>query len=62
MLHITIYAWMIPALITIICFGYAIFIFDDGGSSIGAGIGNLFLLVPASFISMCAWIVYAIYK
>jgi hypothetical protein len=60
-INITIYGWMIPTSITIITFGYAIFIYDDG-PGLWQGIGNLLLLVPASFISMIAWIIYAIFK
>ena len=53
--------WWIPTIITAICVGYALFIHDDGGGMF-SGMGNVFLLVPALFISMISWIVYAIFK
>ena len=61
MLTLSIPAWAVPTIITVCCFVYAIFIHDDGPGYF-SGIGNLMLLAPASFISMLAWIVYAIFK
>jgi EamA domain-containing membrane protein RarD len=37
-------------IITIICFGYAIFVYDDGGGYF-SGLGNMLMLVPAGIIS-----------
>ncbi len=51
--------WLIPTIITVLSFGYAIFIHDDGGGYF-SGIGNLILMVPAGIISTIAWIIYAI--
>jgi len=61
MITIQFYGWMIPTVITIACFVYAIFIYDDGGGFMD-GLGNLIMCVPASIISMIAWIIYAICK
>lgn len=59
MITITFGSWLIPTIITVICCGYAIFIFDDG-DGYGAGLGNIILLVPALFISTLAWIIWGI--
>ena len=53
--------WWIPTIITIVCFGYAIFIHDDGGGMF-SGLGNIMLCAVAGSISTVAWIVYAILK
>jgi len=50
--------WVIPLLITIISFGYALFIHDDGGGYF-SGIGNIVLMAPAGIISTIAWMIYA---
>lgn len=50
----------IPIIITIICFTCATLYPDDKGYF--SGLSNLMLLIPASIISMIAWITYAIVK
>lgn len=55
-LTITYAWWWIPTLITVVGFIWALFIFDDGGGYL-AGIGTMFALVPALFISTVAWII-----
>lgn len=54
--------WLIPTLITIACYVYAIYIYDDGSSGYFSGIGNMFMLIPASIISLISWIIYAVFK
>jgi hypothetical protein len=61
MMNFSIYWWTIPTLITALCFGWAIFIYDDGGGMF-SGMGNMFMLIPASFISMVSWIICAVFK
>lgn len=61
MINLTFGAWWIPTLITIVCFGYAIFIHNDGDGWF-SGLGNMLLCVPAGIISTIAWIIYAIWK
>jgi len=61
MFNITIYGWMIPTIITIVCLVYALFIYNDGEGYL-SGIGNLFILIPALLISLVSWIIYAILK
>ena len=61
MFEITISWWMVPTTITILSFIYPIFIHDDGGG-FGAGIGNILMCIPALFISLISWIVYAVLK
>ena len=55
---VTIAWWMIPALITVLCIGYAA-IHDDGDGYL-SGLGNLILMVPALALSLVAWIIGAI--
>ena len=62
MLTITFPYWLIPTIITIVCYIYVIYIYDDDGTGYGRGIGNVFMLIPASIISLVSWIVYAIFK
>ncbi len=62
MLTITFPYWLIPTIITIGCYVYVLYIYDDGGTGYGSGIGNIFMLIPASIISLVTWIVYAIFK
>lgn len=57
---ITFGAWLIPTAITVITIAWATF-YDDGGGYLG-GLGNFLMLVPALFISMIAWIIYAACK
>ena len=59
-LTITFGAWVIPAVITLISIVWAMW--PDYGDGMLAGIGNVILLVPALFVSMLSWIVYAIFK
>jgi len=55
--------WLIPTIITIGCYVYAIYIYDDkSGSGFMSGIGNIFMLIPASIISLISWIIYAVFK
>jgi EamA domain-containing membrane protein RarD len=61
MIEIKFYGWLIPALITLFCFGYALFIHKDE-SGMMSGLGNILLLVPAGIFSTIAWIVYATLK
>jgi hypothetical protein len=61
MMTITITWWMLPTIITLVSFGYVLFIHDDGGGYL-SGLGNLLLLVPVSFVSMVAWIIAAFCK
>ena len=58
-MDISIPAWVIPVVITVISCGYAIFWHEDGGGFM-SGIGNIILLVPALFISMLSWIIWGI--
>jgi hypothetical protein len=53
--------WVIPLVITIISLFWAIYCVDDGGGFF-SGLGNILALVPALFISMIAWIIYAVLK
>ena len=63
MLTITFPYWLIPTIITIACYVYALYIYDDGSSGdYFRGMGNMFMLIPASIISLISWIVYAIFK
>ncbi len=61
MLTLTFPYWLIPTIITVVCYVYAIYIYDDGNGYL-SGVGNLFMLIPASIISLISWIVYAIFK
>jgi len=61
MLTLTFPYWLIPTIITVVCYVYAIYIYDDGGGYL-SGMGNVFMLIPASTISLISWIVYAIFK
>lgn len=54
--------WAIPAIVTIISIGWALFIYDDGSSGMLSGIGNIMMLIPALAISMISWIVFAFLK
>ena len=56
--------WLIPTIITIICYGYVIFIYDNNKYDSGylRGINVLLMLIPASIISLISWIIYAIFK
>jgi hypothetical protein len=56
---ITFGIWVIPTLITIGAIIWATFIVDSG-SGYGAGLPNVFALVPALAVSLVSWIVYAI--
>lgn len=61
MITISFGSWLIPTIITVIAYVYAIWIYDDGSShGYLSGIGNLFMLIPASFISMLAWMIWGI--
>lgn len=53
--------WIIPLTITILSVAWAIF-WVDGGNGYFSGLGNLLALIPALFVSMIAWIIYAIIK
>ena len=61
-ISITLGAWMIPTAITVCSIVYALCIYDDGSSGMFSGLGNIFMLIPAMFISMVSWIVYAVFK
>jgi len=54
---ITINSIFVPIIVTIILFGYSIFIHEDESSKYFSGIGNMLLLIPASIISMVCWII-----
>ena len=58
---ITFSAVWLPIFFTVVPILWAIF-FVKSGSGIGAGLGNALALVPALFISMLSWIVYAFFK
>ena len=58
---ITFSAVWLPIFFTVVPILWAIF-FVKSGSDIGAGLGNALALVPALFISMLSWIVYAYFK
>lgn len=53
-------SWLIPTIITIGAYVWAIWIYDDGTSGYLSGIGNMFMLIPASIISMLAWMIWGI--
>lgn len=53
--------WCIPATITLAGLVWALFLVDHG-DGIGAGMNNLFALVPVSIISAIAWAVAAFLK
>jgi len=53
--------WLIPTIITIVCYVYALYIYDDN-TEYGRGMDNLLMLIPAFIISLISWIVYAIFK
>lgn len=60
-MEVSIPRWMIPAAITVLSCGYAVFIHrDDPGY--GCGLGNIMLLVPVLVVSMITWIIYAVIK
>jgi len=63
MLTLTFPYWLIPTIITIACYVYALYIYDDksGGGHL-SGIANVFMLIPASIISLVSWIIYAVFK
>ena len=48
--------WWIPTVITVVGLIWAVCIVDDG-SGIGAGLANMFALVPVSIVSAIAWAV-----
>ena len=58
---LTITWWMIPTFITIVAIGWAL-LYNDGATGLGTGMMNLFLLIPALFVSMIVWIIAAIIK
>jgi len=62
MLTVSFPYWLIPTIITIVGFVYAIYIYDNDSNDYFAGMGNIFLLVPVSIISMISWIIYAVFK
>jgi len=62
MITVSINSVVIPIMITLILFSYAIFIHNDEPSNYFSGIGNLLLLIPASIISLICWVVWAILK
>ena len=62
MLTLTFPYWLIPTIITIGCYVYAMYIYDDGSTGYGKGMGNVFMLIPASIISLVSWIIYAVFK
>jgi len=51
----------IPIAFTILPIFWAIFIVKDNGG-FASGLGNVLALVPALFVSMLSWIVYACFK
>ena len=54
---------MIPTIITIWGYCWALFIYDDGSDGGWfSGSGNVFMLIPVSIISTLSWILYAILK
>lgn len=58
---ITFSAVWIPILFTVVPIFWAIFIVKDEGGMF-SGIGNVFALIPALFISMLSWIIYSFFK
>lgn len=54
--------WMLPTLVTVAGLIWALFIYDDGAKSYGAGIGNLVMLIPVMAVSLVVWIIAAIVK
>ena len=58
---ITITWWVLPTIITLVLFIYALFIYNDGGGYL-SGLGNLLLLIPASLISMVSWVIASFFK
>ena len=60
-MSIEISAYWIPIFFTVAPIFWAIFLVDSG-HGIGAGISNVLALVPALFISMLSWIIYAVLK
>ena len=60
-MSIEISAYWIPIFFTVAPIFCAIFLVDSG-HGIGAGISNVLALVPALFISMLSWIIYAVLK
>ncbi len=54
--------WWIPAAITVVSIGWAMFIYDDGTRGMMSGLGNLFMLIPALFVSAVAWAIVGIMK
>jgi hypothetical protein len=63
MMTFTIGTWIIPTLITIISIVWAYIwgMKDDNGGYL-SGLGVIFALVPALFVSCVAWIIYAVCK
>ena len=53
--------WTIPTIITIASFGFAI-TYQSIHDCYFPNITNILLLIPAGFISLLAWIVYAVFK
>jgi hypothetical protein len=58
---ITFAVWWIPTIITFCSFFWALILVKDNGSYM-SGLSNLLAIIPASFISMMVWIIYAIFK
>jgi hypothetical protein len=54
--------WLIPAAITLLCFGYAAFMARDmGNDRFGAGAIIAFVFyMMASVVSLTAWLVWAV--
>lgn len=60
---ITLAWWMLPTAITLIAFATALFWpSDSGGGGWMPDLTPLLLMIPALFVSLVAWIVYAVMK
>jgi hypothetical protein len=54
--------WMIPTLITVLSFSWALFWPFEDGAGFLSGLANLFAFVPASVLSMISWIIAGVLK
>lgn len=54
--------WMIPAVVTILAYCWALFWPFDNNNGLFAGLVNLVALVPASILSLVTWIVAGFLK
>lgn len=58
---ITLQWWMLPTLITVVALAVPLF-WPTERSSYMPDLSSMILTIPALFVSMVAWIIYAVFK